>query len=106
MPIQWILYFLDFQNLQFVLVAMSVPSGTVGDGSDISSKMNCTFFPCGMFLVVNCKWPTLMHNFNALALALKKKDSNKLSVNLKTSMLFSAQLKVNQIKVATMVAAH
>jgi hypothetical protein len=106
MPIHWITYFSDSRNLQYVSVAMSVPSGSVGDGSDIASKMKCTVSTCGMFLLVSCKWPSLLHNFNALALAWKKKDNDKLSVNLKTSMFFSAQLQVNKMKVATKVAAQ
>jgi hypothetical protein len=106
MPIHWITYFSDSQKLQYVLVAMSVSSGNVGDGSDIASKMKCTVSTYGMFLQVSCKWPSLLHNFNALALAWKKKYNNKLSVNLNTFMFFSAQLQVNKMKVATKVAAQ
>jgi hypothetical protein len=74
MPIHWIRNFLDTQNLHYVL------------GSDIESKMKCTVSTCGMFLQVSCKWPSLLHNFKALALAWKKKDNDTLSVILKTSM--------------------
>jgi hypothetical protein len=105
MLIHWISYFSDSRNLNFVLVAMSVPSGTVGDGSDIANNIKCTLSTCGMFLQVSCKWPALMPNFNALAMAWKEKDNDKLSVNLKTSMFFSAQAKVNHRKVVTKVAA-